>query len=926
MEKRKHRFLGRITSVLLAFTVVFGMCGMVFPEEASAASSLKSPQNVIVKAGKTTAKISWDKADKAKGYEVYAKAPDGKYKKVKTLKKGSSVSFTHKELKKNKTYTYKVRSIAGKDKSSFSSVVSMRTTNSKLKNVKSLKLSDKTVELRTKGTETLKAELTPSKNLVSKKVKWTTSDKKVATVSSAGKITAVGEGSCNITATAHNGKKAVCKVTVKAPLSMTEDVEKYVEKVDKDFAWEVTNTLSYDEKYWDDSTGWRTAGSDAEHRAADYLADTFKKIGLEDVKKEPVTVDKWQFNGAEFTLENKDADVNVKINPVSYASSGTDSKGITGEVVYLGHGYEADYEKYYDEQGLKGDDRNMNGKIVLIDINQNADYWITPHYHEAYFQGAAGLMSYSSQYVDKDGNQRGDKWDTACQIQDLCSLDYKLPCVSISRADGLEIINGIEKIKKAGKTPTSKLVVDNEVGKQNGTSYNIVGKIKGTGNTGQQILVAGHYDKYFYGTNDDCAAIGLVAAMAKAMVDSEYKPLNDIIFIAHGAEEWGRQGTETDWAEGSWQMITKVHPEWQGTTLGILNYELPAKKGHNKGLKGTFRTTEENYEIQNEFLKESGLVGVLGATAEMAQKNGSQPMSDAICYQYKGVPCYEINAQYGTGGNDLSTYHTKYDDKDEYSSEAMDYALKFSGAVAMYIDNSPAVVFDYTLRCDELEAAIEGNEALYKEAGIDAEAYKANLNALREAGKAYTVKAKQINAAYEKAIAAGEATDVIIKEAVALNKQGLEAYRYLQDNFLGMSGDGNVYVFHKIVQDNINTIDTVVKALESGDTKTAFGNAWKINGGVEYGAYSFSNKVSEEALKTVFCEYLTDNRSYGKKVARADTYEATHALLTGANSDVFKNEIAIYEKARVKLVPELKTYMNQEIEGMSKLAKMLEIK
>ena len=55
MEKRKHRFLGRITSVLLAFTVVFGMCGMVFPEEASAASSLKSPQNVIVKAGKTTA-------------------------------------------------------------------------------------------------------------------------------------------------------------------------------------------------------------------------------------------------------------------------------------------------------------------------------------------------------------------------------------------------------------------------------------------------------------------------------------------------------------------------------------------------------------------------------------------------------------------------------------------------------------------------------------------------------------------------------------------------------------------------------------------------------------------------------------------------------------------------------------------------------
>ena len=926
MEKRKHRFLNRIASVLLALAVVFGMCGMDFPEDASAASSLKSPQNVIVKAGKTTAEISWDKADKAKGYEVYAKASDGKYKKVKTLKKGSSVSFTQKELKKNKTYTYKVRSVAGKDKSSFSSAVSMRTTNSKLKNIKSVKLSDKKAELRVKGTETLKAELTPSKNLVSRKVKWTTSDKKVATVSSAGKITAVGEGSCSITATAHNGKKAVCKVTVKASLSMTEDVEKYVEKVDKDFAWEVTETLAYDEKYQDDKSGWRTAGSDAEHRAADYLADTFKKIGLEDVKKEPVTVDKWQFNGAEFTLENKDADVNVKINPVSYASSGTDSRGINGEVVYLGHGYEADYEKYYDEQGLKGDDRNMKGKIVLIDINQDEEYWIDPHYQEAYFQGAAGLMSYSSQYVDKDGNQRGDKWDTACQIQDLCSRDLKLPCVSISRADGLEIIKGIEKIKKAGSAPVSKLVVDNEILENKGISYNVTGKIRGTGGTGQQILVAGHYDKYFYGVNDDCAAIGLVAAMAKAMADSEYKPLNDIIFIAHGAEEWGRTGIAADWAEGSWQMITKVHPEWQGTTLGILNYELPARTGTDGGLGGMFMSTEENYEIQNEFLKESGLTGKLGAFADIMQINGSQPMSDAMCYQYQGVPCYQINAKYGTEGNELSTYHTKYDNKEEYSPEAMDYALKFSGAVAMYIDNSPAVVFDYTLRCEELEKAIEGNEALYKEAGIDIEEYKAELKALKKAGKEYTAKAKEINDEYEKAVSAGEDTAAIIKVATEFNKKGLQAYRILQDELLGMGGDGEVYLFNEIIQQNIKAMDTVIDGLKSGNIEKALGNAFKINGGLEYNAYSFGLKTCEEGLKIAFCDYVTDNRLYGKVVGRAETYPATYALINETASEGFKEEIAVYEKERAKMIVELKTYMIQEIKGMAELAKLLAVK
>lgn len=926
MEKRKHRFLSRIASVLLAFAVVFGMCGMVFPEDASAASSLKSPQNVVVKAGKTTAKISWDKADKAKGYEVYAKVADGKYKKIKTIKKGSSVSFTQKDLKKNRNYTYKVRSISGNDKSSFSSVVSMRTTDSKLKNVKSVRLSDKTAEMRVKGTETLKVKLEPSKNLVSKKVRWTTSNKKVATVSSTGKVTAAGEGSCNITATAHNGKKAVCRVTVKAPLSMTEDVEKYVEKVDKDFAGEVTKTLAYDEKYWDDSTGWRTAGSDAEHKAADYLADLFKKIGLEDVAKEPVELDKWQFNGAEFTLENKDADVNVKINPVSYASSGTDSKGITGEVVYLEHGYEADYEKYYDEQGLKGDDRNMNGKIVLIDINQDDEYWIDTHYQEAFYQGAAGLMSYSSQYVDKDGNQRGDKWDAACQMQDLCSRDLKVPCVSISRADGLEIIKGIEKIKKAGKTPTSKLVVDNEILEDKGISYNVTGKIKGTGNTGQRILVAGHYDKYFYGVNDDCAAIGLVAAMAKAMIDSDYKPVNDIIFIAHGAEEWGQTGIAADWAEGSWEMITKVHPEWSGTTLGLLNYELPAKEKKSGKLSASMKATEETFSLQEDLLNKSGLTDRLGAKADIKLDYGSSDMSDAICYQFKGVPCYQVNGYAGSNGPDLSTYHTKYDDNDEYSSEAMDYALKLSGALAMYIDQSPALKLDFDLRCDELENIAKGNEDIYKEAGISVEEYKEALKSFRTAGKAFAAKADEINEAYEEAAAKKSDTSEIMKEALAFNKQGLEAYQYMQDNFLGMSGDGGVYVYHDIIQQNINVIDSVVNSLKNNKAGDALEEAYAINGGLEYNAYSFGLKTCEEGLKVAFCDYVTDNRLYGKAVGRAETYPATHALVNEKASDGFRDEIALYEKERAKLMTELKTYMTQEINGMGELAKKLAVK
>ena len=60
---------------------------------------------------KKTAKISWKKVSRATGYEVYRKTgKNGTYKKIKTISKASTVSYTDsKSLKKGKTYFYKVR-------------------------------------------------------------------------------------------------------------------------------------------------------------------------------------------------------------------------------------------------------------------------------------------------------------------------------------------------------------------------------------------------------------------------------------------------------------------------------------------------------------------------------------------------------------------------------------------------------------------------------------------------------------------------------------------------------------------------------------------------------------------------------------------------------------------------------------------------
>ncbi len=85
-------------------------------------------------------------------------------------------------------------------------------------------LSPTSVTLGVKESRALKATYSPS-NATSKNT-YTSSNKAVATVSSAGKITAVKAGSATVTVRTSNGRSATCKVTVKAaPKTVTMNVK-----------------------------------------------------------------------------------------------------------------------------------------------------------------------------------------------------------------------------------------------------------------------------------------------------------------------------------------------------------------------------------------------------------------------------------------------------------------------------------------------------------------------------------------------------------------------------------------------------------------------------------------------------------------------------------------------------------------------------
>lgn len=87
--------------------VVYG--SQISSNVVSAQTKLEIPD--LVKCCTTdgkTVKLKWYPCEKAQGYQIYRK-DSRKWKKIKTIKKGKTYTYTDKKVKKGKTYQYKVR-------------------------------------------------------------------------------------------------------------------------------------------------------------------------------------------------------------------------------------------------------------------------------------------------------------------------------------------------------------------------------------------------------------------------------------------------------------------------------------------------------------------------------------------------------------------------------------------------------------------------------------------------------------------------------------------------------------------------------------------------------------------------------------------------------------------------------------------------
>lgn len=176
-------------------------------------------------------KVTWGKVAKADGYDVYmAYCKKEKYTVVKSVKSAKTLSVTINKLDKKavnqkdnvKCYVVAYKKVAGKKVTIGKSITghAVGKKNTTVTDVKKIQTKKSAYSLKKGKTAKIKATIIKKNNKLplfghTAKFRYDTSNKKVATVSKDGKITAKGKGTCYVYIYAVNGCAKKVKVTVK---------------------------------------------------------------------------------------------------------------------------------------------------------------------------------------------------------------------------------------------------------------------------------------------------------------------------------------------------------------------------------------------------------------------------------------------------------------------------------------------------------------------------------------------------------------------------------------------------------------------------------------------------------------------------------------------------------------------------------------
>lgn len=633
-----------------------------------------------------------------------------------------------------------------------------------------------------------------------------------------------------------------------------------------DFARTVTQTIA--DMGDNPDVGNRSSGSPAEKQAAAFIEQTMKDIGLQNVTVDPFTVDNWTFNRAR--VYYTDADGEQQFFPLGGFATNLTCDMQEVSVVYVGRGTAEEYE------GL-----DVEGKVVLFDIDQAEDWWVEIPAYEAHVHGAlCSLVCNVSGYAYYDADTIGS--------QDYCGPD-DVPAFALSQ-NSAAILRRLAE-ENGGE---AKVILDvDSVVTHDGQSQNIWGEIPGA--TDEVIYFFAHYDGYYHSFFDDASGVGTMLSIARELVNSGYTPDKTIRFVAHGAEEWGHADTEYDWSAGAYAEITQTHPEWADTGFVVLNIDgMYPVQGH------TAFAAAATYEVED-------FAAMIGTPIYADGSYGFEAKSPTTCwtedfgYVRAGVPAIVASHAEPESIYHGPAYHSTMDNVILGVDEtAWAKTIELFRQYALSLDSLAARPMNFSNRFQVMSEIYEGS---------------ADIDSYLQAAAALDGKIAALNSDYASAL---ENNDV--EAAASLREEGLSLDAATQPLFKDIVAattafdweDNTVFPFEQ-TNANIEALEAAIAALREGDVITALDDCLTS---VDYNwyAYSFSQETYDYMLDKMFNKAVG---TWGEDMIRFDgenLWTLMHGLMEKTEDDDFAAEISELEAALARQ-QENRTALDEQMTG-----------
>ena len=405
-----------------------------------------------------------------------------------------------------------------------------------------------------------------------------------------------------------------------------------------------------------ETIGHRLTGSTNGAKAEEYTYNKFKEYGFEDVAYQTFEVEAWARGDVSLTINDE------PIKVVTLGHSPIEAN-VTGEIVDMGNGLEADYTANPDA---------VKGKIALAYISilpDSAEGLTNLHRSEktalAIKYGAIGIIIVNQ--VDNGVLLTGTASVTGALIP--------IPAVCIGKEDGMALKESL-KTKKA----TAKIAMTNKSDVIK--ARNVVATLPGTTIPEEEIILGGHLDSWDLATGAIDNGIGSFAVVdiARAFKANNLHPKRTVKFVMFMGEEQGLLGSKFLVAQAI-----------KNNTIDNIKYMMNLDMSGNPiGMNAGGKLEDEKF-----FTDLGAAIQQHDTIYQNTFSNKSGLHSDHQPFMLEGVPILSVNSNldrfiYGC-------YHSDCDDFNLVNEDHMTNTARF-GTMMLYslanADKLPATKMD----------------------------------------------------------------------------------------------------------------------------------------------------------------------------------------------------------------------------------------